>query len=65
MPQIFAFATIYEIAAAASQTRAVLPAMPADAYTLAFLPRGDARADLVDHAGDFVSRNARIDDARK
>jgi hypothetical protein len=38
--------------------------MPADTDPLAFFPCGDARADLVDHAGHFVTRDTRVLQAR-
>jgi len=43
----------------------VLPAVPADTDALSQLPRRDARAQLIDYAGDFVPGNARILNARQ
>ena len=42
---------------------AAVAAVPADADPLARLPRDDAVADRVDHAGDFMAGNARVLDA--
>jgi hypothetical protein len=39
-------------------------AVPSDTYALAGLPVGNVGADGIDTAGDFVSGNARILDAR-
>jgi len=52
--------TIDEIAAAAWQAGSVMAAVPADADALALLPNGDARADFIDNAGDFVAGRTRI-----
>jgi hypothetical protein len=41
-----------------------LPAVPAHAYSLAFLPRSDARTCLVNRSRDFVSWHARVGEAR-
>src|SRR5216684_2608969 len=51
---------IAKISAAAGDASAVLAAVPADADTLALFPAGDARTDVVNHAGDFVSWGAGI-----
>src|SRR5258708_25863877 len=56
----FRVAAIGEISAAAREASAVLAAVPADADALAFFPAGDAGADVIDHAGDFVSGGAGI-----
>ena len=37
-----------------------MAAVPADTDALAFLPRGNAGADFVDDASDFVSGNAGV-----
>src|SRR5208282_160513 len=52
-----------KIAAATRETRAILPAVPANADALAFFPCGDAGAHFIDHAGHFVSGDARVRDA--
>src|SRR5882672_9817637 len=54
---------VHEVPATAGKTSAVLPAVPADSNPLAFLPFLHARANLVDHAGHFVSWYARIGNA--
>src|SRR5579864_3131776 len=41
-----------------------MPAMPAYTDALSYFPAGNSRADGIDHAGDFVSWNARVRDAR-
>ena len=58
------FAARHKIAAAAGIAVAAMPAVPADSDALSDFPAENARADGVDHAGDFVSRNARVRDAR-
>ena len=37
-----------------------MSAMPAHTRALPFFPAGNARSERVDHAGDFVARNARV-----
>jgi len=49
-----------EVASTALQAGEVVSTVPADADFLPFFPGGDARADFVDDAGDFVARGARI-----
>src|SRR5229473_4552126 len=56
---------IAKISAAAGDASAVLAAVPANADALALFPAGDARTDVVNHAGDFVSGNAGILNARE
>src|SRR5229473_4031796 len=56
---------IAKISAAAGDASAVLAAVPANADALAFFPAGNARADVVDHTGDFVSGHAGILNARE
>src|SRR6266849_9827986 len=56
---------VHEIPASARKTGTVLPAVPADSNPLAFLPFLHARAQLVDHAGHFVSWDARVRNARE
>src|SRR5260370_21026548 len=51
--------------AAARDARAVRAGVPAGAYALAFSPAGEASADVVDHAGDFVYGHAGILNARE
>src|SRR5262249_24617950 len=53
-----------EIAAPALLADEAVPAVPANADALAFLPVRDAGADRIDHAGNLVSRHARILQAR-
>jgi hypothetical protein len=53
-----------EIAAAAGIASETMAAVPSDADALAGFPVGDFRADSVDAAGDLVSGNAWILDAR-
>ena len=55
---------VSEVAAPASQTGAVLPAVPANSHSLALRPLGYARAGCVNYACHFVSRHARIHNAR-
>jgi hypothetical protein len=55
--------TVRKISAAARQARAVLPGMPAHAYTVALFPVRDAGAECVDHARDFMSWDSRIGEA--
>src|SRR6266851_819805 len=59
----FRVRAVHEVPATAGKTGAVLPAVPADSNPLAFLPFLHARAHLVDHAGHFVSWDARISNA--
>ena len=59
----FEVAAVAEVSAAAGEAGAVLAAVPADSYALAFFPRGDAGAELVDDAGDFVAGDARVLDS--
>src|SRR5260370_9122779 len=54
---------VHDVSASARKTRAVLPTVPADSNPLAFLPFLHARAQFVDHAGYFVSGDARIRNA--
>jgi len=54
---------VHEVPATAGKTSAVLPAVPADSNALAFPPFLHARAEFVDHAGHFVSWDARIGNA--
>src|SRR5580700_2036874 len=54
---------VHKVPATAGKTSAVLPAVPADSNPLTFLPFLHARAHLVDHAGHFVSWDARIGNA--
>src|SRR5262245_18647308 len=49
-----------DITSSARQASSVLAAVPADADPLAFLPVPHTRSDLIDHADDFVSGDARI-----
>src|SRR6266478_4010076 len=56
----FQVAAIGEISAAAREASAVLAPVPADADALAFFPAGNAGADVVNHACDFVSGGAGI-----
>jgi hypothetical protein len=56
---------VYEITAAAGETRAILAAVPADSNPMAFLPLRDTRPGLVDDAGHFVSGDARVRNARE
>src|SRR5215475_4982926 len=49
-----------DIASSAGQASSVLAAVPADADPLAFLPVPHTWSDLIDHADDFVSGDARI-----
>jgi hypothetical protein len=56
----FLLGAIGEITAPAEKAGVVLPAVPADSYALALLPRGDAWADLSDYSGYFVAGTARI-----
>jgi hypothetical protein len=57
--------TVRKVSAAAGETGAILPAVPADADAVARLPGRHAVAGFVDHAGDFVSRHAGICHARE
>jgi hypothetical protein len=54
---------VHEISASACKTGTVLPTVPADSNPLAFLPFRHARARFVDHAGHFVSGDARVRNA--
>src|SRR5215467_1051438 len=54
-----------EIAFAAGRAGEVMSAVPADTDTLALLPVRHARTRLVNNPGDFVSRNARVLNARE
>src|SRR2546428_1733968 len=56
----FQVEAIRKISAAASNASAVLAPVPADADALAFFPAGNAGADVVNHACDFVSGGAGI-----
>src|SRR6266567_3970539 len=60
----FLEATENEIASAAGIARKAMPAVPADACTLADLPVGHVRADGVDPPGDLVAGDAGILQAR-
>src|SRR5208282_4534041 len=53
-----------EIAAAAGIASEIMTSVPSDSDALAGFPVGNVSADGVDAAGDFVSGNARILDAR-
>jgi hypothetical protein len=59
----FDILAITKIAAAAFAAGVILAAVPAYADALAFLPGGDAGADFVDDAGNFVTGNAGILDS--
>lgn len=52
-----------EISAAALQAGSVVATVPAYADALTLFPSGDAGADFVDDAGDFVTGRAGIGDA--
>ena len=52
-----------EIAVAASIAVAAIAAVPAHANALAGFPSGNAWADGINHADDFMAGNARILDA--
>src|SRR5262249_38317385 len=56
---------IRKISPPAFATRAVLAAMPADAYPFLLLPAPHAGADFIDHARDLVSGDARIRNTRE
>src|SRR5579864_6066242 len=58
------FAARHKIAAAAGIAVAAMPAVPPDSDALPYFPAENSRADGIDHAGDFVSWNARVRDAR-
>src|SRR6478672_3443336 len=46
--------TVGEIARAARWTGVVLTSVPANANAIPFFPRSDTRADLINHARDFM-----------
>src|SRR5215471_10581202 len=54
-----------EIPSPALETRAILPAMPADTNTFARLPTGYTGAELIDHSSYFMSRHSGIRNAGK
>jgi hypothetical protein len=54
----------HEVSAAAGNAITAVAAVPADADALPHLPAFYTRAGRIDHAGDFVSGNARVGDAR-
>ena len=60
----FQILAIAKISAPARETRAVMAAVPSDTDALSLLPSGNAGAQFIDDARDFVSRNARILNSR-
>src|SRR6185312_10332385 len=54
---------VAEIAAPAFAARAIMSAMPANTDPLPLAPRADSGSEFVDHARDFMARNARIRNA--
>src|SRR5579863_71738 len=63
-PGDFLKLAVHKVAAAAGLTLETMTAMPADAYALAGLPKGDVGSNLVDAARDLVPRHSRILDSR-
>ena len=54
-----AFLAVRKIAGAAGRAGIVLSAMPANANAISLFPGGHTRTDLINYAGDFVTRHAR------
>src|SRR5438093_1950921 len=56
---------IHKVAASTSNAAAAVPSKPTHAHTLAGPPTGDTRTDSIDHTGDLVTGNPRINKPRE